>query len=352
MPRFVYVGAAGAPATGSGPQMQGTYRLDVDTGQWRRLAGGLPADVEVRSIVSQPGSPNIVYAGAQTGVYRSTDAGDTWTPLPLPGKERVVWSILIHPKDTKTIYVGTEGTTIYRSTDGGASFSELDVPIPRGAVTMNFPTRVLRLAVDPNATNEIYAALEVAGMVRSLDGGKTWEDCNANLLAFTKEARYKSRIGSDTDTEGMMDSHALAVSPGRKGTVFLANRMGLFQSSDRASTWSDMDVGRFSPLTYARDVQVAPHDPRTMYAALSVAAVSDAGSLYRSQDFGENWSRFDHGVSIDSTLMTIAPSHSNPQRVYCAARRGQVFGTEDGGKSWQSYRLPDGAQGIYSLALN
>ncbi len=111
-----------------------------------------------------------------------------------------------------------------------------------------------------------------------------------------------------------------------------------------------MEVGRFSPLTYARDVQISPHDPNTMFAALSVAAVSDAGSLYRSDDHGETWKRFDHGVSIGSTLMTISPSRSDPKRLYCAARRGQVFGTEDGGASWKAYQLPDGAQGIYSLA--
>src|SRR5437868_14408245 len=99
MQRYVYVGAAGAPATGSGPQMQGTYRLNVDSGQWQRLTGGLPGDIEVRSIVTQPDAPNIVYAGAQNGLYRSTDAGDTCQALPLPGKERVVWSIPIQPKD-------------------------------------------------------------------------------------------------------------------------------------------------------------------------------------------------------------------------------------------------------------
>ncbi len=352
MQRYVYVGAAGAPATGSGPKMQGAYRLNVDSGQWQRLSGGLPSDIEVRSIVTQPGAPNVVYAGSQNGVYRSKDAGDTWQHLPLPGKERVVWSILIHPNDPNTILVGTEGTTIYRSTDAGATFTEFDVPLPRGACKMNFPIRVLRLVVDPHAPAEIYAALEVAGLVRSLDGGKTWEGCNDDLLEHCKQPRYKSKIGSDTDTEGMMDSHALVASPRHRGTLFLANRMGLFKSRDKASTWQDVEVGRFSPLTYARDVQVSPHDQNTMYAALSVAAVSDAGSLYRSEDAGESWKRFDHDVSIDSTLMTIAASHQNKQRIYCAARRGQVFGTEDGGQSWQSYQLPDGAQGIYSLAVN
>jgi photosystem II stability/assembly factor-like uncharacterized protein len=349
---FIFVGAAGSPAGGSSAQTRGLYRLDVNSGEWQRLAGGLPDSVEIRCLVTHPKDPRIVYAGAQNGVYRSPDSGASWRLLALPGKEKVVWSILIHPKDTDTIYVGTENTTIYRSTDGGEHFEELTFPEPKGAVRMTFPTRVLRLAIDPNNADEIYVALEVAGMVRSLDGGRTWQNCNPNLLEFTKQVRYKSRIVSDTDTEGMMDSHALTMSPAKPGTVFLANRMGLFRSTDRASTWADMDVGRFSPLTYARDVRVSPHDPNTMYAALSVAAVSDAGSLYRSLNLGETWERFDHGVAIESTLMTIAASHSNPRRVYCAARGGQVFGTEDSGKTWRSYRLPGGAQGVYSLAAS
>ena len=108
-----------------------------------------------------------------------------------------------------------------------------------------------------------------------------------------------------------------------------------------------MEIGRFSPLTYARDVKVFPHDPHTLLGALSVAAVSDAGALYRSADLGATWARFDD-VSINSTLMIIAASAQTPERVYCAARRGQVFGGEDGGKSWQTYPLP--AEGVYALA--
>ena len=62
----------------------------------------------------------------------------------------------------------------------------------------------------------------------------------------------------------MMDTHALAISAAQPGTVFLANRLGLFRSDDKGASWSDIDIGRFSPLTYARDVKVFPHDARTL----------------------------------------------------------------------------------------
>ncbi len=81
-----------------------------------------------------------------------------------------------------------------------------------------------------------------------------------------------------------MDGHALCVSAAEPGTVFLAVRMGIFRSADRGPTWQDMEVGRFSPLTYSRDVRVSPSDPNTLYACFSPAARSQDGSLYRSPD--------------------------------------------------------------------
>jgi photosystem II stability/assembly factor-like uncharacterized protein len=347
MGSYVYAGAAPWIAAGQGKQSYGLYRLDPDKGKWEQLTKGLPGDVEVRYLTAQN---DTVYVGTQKGPYRSTDGGDTWKALTLPGKEQLVWSIHIHPKDPKTLYVGTQGTTVYRSRDGGETWKELTPAEPEGFCRMGFPTRVIRLALDPTNPNEIYAGLEVGGVLRSLDGGDTWESCNGGLLELAKEARFKSKIGSDTENEGMMDTHSLVVSAAKPGTIFLANRMGLFKSGDKGTHWDEMGIGRFSPLTYARDVKVSAHDPKTMYAALSIAAVSDAGSLYRSTDLGESWQRFDRDVSINSTLMIIAESAANKNRVYCAARRGQVFGTEDGGRSWKEYVLPEGAQGVYALA--
>jgi photosystem II stability/assembly factor-like uncharacterized protein len=208
----------------------------------------------------------------------------------------------------------------------------------------------MRLAVDPANPEHIYATLEVGGVVRSLDGGQTWEDCSEPLIDLAKQPHLKSKIGSDTDIEGMMDGHALCVSGAAPGTVFLAVRMGLFRSDDQMKTWRDMEVGRFSPLTYARDVRVSPHDASTLYACLSPAARSTDGSLYRSDDLGETWRRIDRGVKAEATMMALALSPRDANEVHCASRCGQVFGTTDGGETWSEHRLPEGVRDVYAIA--
>ena len=81
-----------------------------------------------------------------------------------------------------------------------------------------------------------------------------------------------------------------------------------------------------------------------------MAALSDAGSIYRSPNLGQTWARFDDDVSIGSTLMIIAPSVTSPDRVYGAARRGEILGTNDGDESWRKYPLPAEVRGVYALA--
>jgi len=215
---------------------------------------------------------------------------------------------------------------------------------------MGFPMRVIRLAIDPNNANNIYAALEVGGVIRSQDGGETWTDCTPALLSFTTHPHLKSQLGSDTDTEGMMDAHAVTVSAASPGTVFLANRMGLFCSVDQGTSWRELEIWRFSPFSYGRDIQTAPDDPLTLYAALSPAAMSQAGSIYRSQDLGETWYRFDHNVTPRRTMMSVAVSHRNPRCVYGVNSIGQVFGTQDGGETWRDYPLPAGIRNVYTVA--
>ena len=117
----------------------------------------------------------------------------------------------------------------------------------------------------------------------------------------------------------MLDGHAIAISPADPDKVILAVRMGLFETEDGGQTWQDMEVGRFSPTTYGRDIKVSPQDGNTMYAALSVAAASKDGAVYRSTDKGASWKRFDK-VQVHGTIMSIALHHTDPDQVYIGAR--------------------------------
>jgi len=103
-------------------------------------------------------------------------------------------------------------------------------------------------------------------------------------------------------------------------------------------------------LTYSRDIRVSPQDPATLYACLSVSSQGGTGSVCRSTDSGATWKRFDHSVEPKSTVMAVGLHPDNPDVVFYAARQGQVFGTEDGGRSWREHAMPSGCIGVYAIA--
>ena len=86
------------------------------------------------------------------------------------------------------------------------------------------------------------------------------------------------------------------------------------------------------------------------YAALSKAAFSTAGSLYRSDDIAQTWKRIDHDVEADSTIMSLSAHPTNPGGLYSVTRMGQVIGTEDSGETWQDHPLPAGVHDVYAVA--
>jgi photosystem II stability/assembly factor-like uncharacterized protein len=316
-------------------------------GDWEQVTKGLPDPVSVQAITVHPTNRDVIFVGTQDGPFRSSDGGATWERTDFPRGPQV-WSIAFHPRDARIMFAGTSPVAIFRSDDGGSTWRRLPNAKQADRLAMSFPSRVMRIAITPGTPDAIYAALEVAGVMRSVDGGETWEDCSDPLMKLAERPHLKSKIQSDSEAEGMLDSHALLVSDAAPGSVFLAVRMGLFRSDDRGKSWQDMEVGRFSPLTYGRDVRVAPQDPNVLYAALSPAARSQDGSLYRSADLGRTWTRFDHGVKANATMMSIALHPRDPAQVYCVSRCGQVFGTRDAGKTWRESPIP--VDDVYAIA--
>jgi photosystem II stability/assembly factor-like uncharacterized protein len=341
---YVFAGVGGYYGGSEGKA--GVFRRDAEGKAWEHAL----TEPETYTVFVHPSDPNLVLAGTADGVYRSTDRGKTFKRANFPDGKVQVWSFLPDPSDPKRLLAGGSPVSVYRSEDGGESWKRMPNPALPTYAKCPFDSRVMRFARNPRRPEEIYAVLEVSGVMRSTDGGESWSDCSAHLVRLSEqEPRLRSKLISDTEAEGMLDGHAVCTSAADPDGVIIAVRMGLFRSRDHGGTWEDLRVDRFSPFTYGRDIKVSPQDPNTLYACLSVAASSKDGALYRSQDIGKTWQRFDK-VQPHGTLMSVCLHQGDAKQVYIAARYGEVFGTQDGGATWRDMPLPEGVQHIYALA--
>jgi photosystem II stability/assembly factor-like uncharacterized protein len=323
---YVYAGA------GTG----GLYRKAPEEDRWEELTNGLPPSPEVRALAIHPLQPGVVFAGTQDGLYRSGSHGDHWRRIDIPVASSVVWSLLLLPHNPRLMYVGMAPAQIFRTRDGGRTWDSLPIPLGDNIVSMSFDTRVIAMAVNPREPDEIYAALEVGGMIRSLDGGESWEPINAGL----------SEGGEDR-----LDLHGVQVSAEQPDTPYISTRQGMFRGRERGNRWEPIDLGKYSPITYTRDLLLSPQHPNTLYVSVGGAARSEVGALFRSRDLGETWERVDHDVTPRSTMMAVAINSRVPSQVYCASRGGQIFASLDDGATWTEYHLPEGVEEVYALAV-
>ncbi len=151
----------------------GIFKSTDHGDSWVQVNVGLPLFggglVPVLSLAVDPGDPQTVWAGTQYGggIVRSTDGGLNWQVMGLT-EDNFVFAVGVSPADGDEILAGGgfwEGA-LYRSTDGGLSWSTIleDIAFPRD------------IAYDPLFPDQVYAATEGFGMLRSADGGATWEE--------------------------------------------------------------------------------------------------------------------------------------------------------------------------------
>jgi photosystem II stability/assembly factor-like uncharacterized protein len=335
---YVYVGLAGETAPGR-PVQSGLYRMAVGDDRWELATQGLPEAPAIRAIATHPEDAGTVFVGTQHGPYRSADQGEHWEKLDVADHGLPVWSLAFDPRDPKVLYAGYENCQIFRSEDGGDHWSQLPVAVRFPEVSVapgsNPAKRVLQLAANPADPEELYGAVEVGGVIRSLDGGEHWENMS-----------HGQYVNDDT-----VDMHGVLVGRWRPGTVLAIGRAGLFSSTDQGRHWASARLESLNPKgqTYCRDIREVPGDPRTIWVAGGAGFQSDVGALFRSKDGGSSWTRVDMGVKPSTTMFALAFDARQPKRMYCASSGGEVFASEDGGGSWAERPLPAGATQVYAL---
>jgi len=322
---------------------------------WRNIGpfrGG-----RTRAIAGVPSTPNVFYmAQVNGGVWMTDDYGVTWKPIFDDQPTGSVGCIAVAPSDANTIYVGSGeglqrpdlsvGDGIYKSTDAGRTWTHLGLrdgqQIPQIAVDPRDPNRLL-VAV----AGHPYGPNEERGIFRSTDGGKTFE-----------KVLYKDENvgGADVliDPQNPDVAYA-ALWEARQGpwenAAWNGNRGGVFKSTDNGKTWRQLGGGLPSEIIQA-NLAIAPSSTKRVFA--SVALVGGL-AIYRSDDGGDNWAKITTdarpaGRIGGGDLAVLRVDPKNPDTVYSASIVS--WKSTDGGKTWSAFRGAPGGDDYQNVWIN
>jgi photosystem II stability/assembly factor-like uncharacterized protein len=316
----------------------GIYRSDSAGAVWNKLTGGLPKDANrTRTLLIDPIDSSTLYAGTTVGLFLSKDGGVRWSRLI---GEVVVNTISVHPTDNRTILVGTDDAGVLRSTDGGTSFEQSNAGF--------IHRQIADIQVAPGNPSSLYAAVtsdaHYGGFFYSADAGRQWYSYNEGL-------------------KGAVDSINCILALDDSSLVFVGTRSGVFEGIPPERPWRpmiptnqlrvlDLAAGPGNTLfigaesgiyhldvklqklrqlvipVYKGRVNAVLYDPE----AKMLFAAGETGVL-RSPDGGKTWAMKVRGLPY-SPIYTL---EKNGDRIFCGTRQGLFF-TDNQGEAWTAGR--------------
>jgi len=271
-----------------------------------------------------PTDTSIVYAGLREGgVRRSIDAGRSWVECALP--EPGVFSLAVSAAD-RALYAGTEPSRLFRSDDQGESWRELEALLELPSrPSWSFPPRpwtshVRWIAPSPHDARLLLVGIELGGLMRSSDGGESWQD---------------HRPGAQPDV------HSLAWHPRMPGRAYEAGGGGAAFSVDAGETWQPADEGRDRHYTWS--VTVDPDDAECWYVSASTGPYTAHGGgdpqarIYRRRN-SEPWQALGGGLPESLPAMPYALLASDG-RLFAGLADGQLWESRNQGETWTACTL-------------
>jgi photosystem II stability/assembly factor-like uncharacterized protein len=345
-------GVAGDPLTYyMGTTGGGLWKTNDGGQRWKNISDGFFKTGSVGAVAVSESNPNIVYCGMGEhavrgvmtsygdGVYKSVDAGKTWTKIGLENTQHIS-RISIHPTNPDIVFVAAQGALygpnkdrgVYKSADGGKTW--------KNVLFVNELTGAVELSMDMNFPNILYAAMwehqrtpwkiisggEGSGLYKSTDSGETWVKIHEGLpKEMGKMAIAVSRANSDK-------AYALIESDSDKDLG------GLFASEDGGKNWSRVsDDNRLTQRAwYYTEVFADPNNENTVYV-LSAQAL-------RSIDGGKTWEEIE-GAHGDYHDLWINPANSKNLLMSDDGGSSVSF---DYGKTWSTQANMPTAQ-IYRI---
>ncbi len=235
-----------------------------------------PEGREIFSLAIDPTNPATLYAGTlRGGVFKSTDGGGRWTPVNTGlNTTFVITALVVDPATPATLYAGTglgpgagDASGVFKSTNGGESWTAINIGLT--SVYGLSPPSVFALAIDPSAPRTLYASTYAGGVFKSTDGGGNWSAINTGL----------------TRTGNALIVSALAIDPSAPATIYAGSGYnnefwfgaGVFKSTNGGASWSGINAGLTDSSVFA--LAMDPSTPSTLYAGT-------LGGVFKSTDAG------------------------------------------------------------------
>jgi hypothetical protein len=313
----------------------GLARASNGNGRW--VVENLLAGQVIRCLAPDPARPGVAYAGTDgDGVLRTADAGRTWQPAGLAG--RAIRALAVSTAVPGRVYAGAKPPGLYVSDDGGANWQELPAFHRRQAFWWFSPAEgspftpfVQSIALAANDPGRLVVGIELGAVLRSLDGGQTWEG---------------HRPGS------LRDCHSLAVHPAQPLWLYEGGGSGVGVAFSHDGGWSWRQPRHGLDRHYGWAVAVDPALPEVWYASLSRSAFKahsqgDAqAGLYRWAGAAD-WVKLSGGLPQPLNAMPYAllTDPAAPGHLYAGLSSGQIWFSPNYGDAWQS--LPFNLGGIH-----
>jgi photosystem II stability/assembly factor-like uncharacterized protein len=312
----IYVGTIG----------EGLWR-SVDGGEtFKRACDGMFVECHVRALVVHPDDDRVLYLGCELGLFRSEDGADSWNRIDSPASGQQVWSILFgtsppHPRPLSpggarggngpgTLLVGVCPSRLYLSNDAGKTWTE-----PAARILQACPrilhTRVTTLLADPRNPQTMWAGVEIDGLQRTRDGGRTWHPVGKGLSS--------------------QDIHALAILPSK---LIATTNNDVNVSTDEGDTWTPLRLGEKLPLPYFRGLAQHAERPDILFLGNGDAPPGTTGLIARSLDGGVTWQPASMPARANSTIWNFAVHPSDPNLIYASSVSGQAYRSNDAGATW------------------
>ncbi len=292
-------------------------------------------------------------------IASSQDFGRSWKECEKPPKfpRGSDWSIKkiwhIEPgtaDEPNVLYCGTDPAALFKSSDSGATWSlnkGLYEHETRSKWQPGFGGMCLHsILVDPRDRRTIVVAISAVGVLKSSDGGMTWDFRNDNLRADFQPNKYP-KYGQCP--------HHLVRHPSSPDTIYQQNHCGVYRSDDNAESWVDISRGLSSRFGFP--IAIDPSNPKKVFVAPEESGaarlpVDGRFLVWVSDDGGRHWTPSGRGLPRKSYYTSyregMASDGGEPCGVYVATGTGQVFMTKNGGAGWNM--IAEGLPPIYSAS--